>query len=134
MLLAHPLVGVGLDRFGPEYYSHYLPAYVKEFSEHYPLFWGHFHAHNNFLNFAAETGCLGLFSFLFLLFSILKLVYLKWKHLPSLHPGKNLSLGIFISLLTFLIHGLFDFTFKAESLALFWFLTGLVLRIDEEKS
>jgi putative inorganic carbon (hco3(-)) transporter len=61
MIKAHPLVGVGLERVGPEF-EHYVPADVPR-----PLPTGYYeHLHNIYYHFAAERGLPALAAILWL--------------------------------------------------------------------
>jgi O-antigen ligase len=73
MFLAHPLLGVGAGNYNNAY-SQYAVACWPE-----PLG----HAHNYYINVAAETGILGLVTFLALVVAAL---YLGWR---ATHPATN---------------------------------------------
>lgn len=86
---------------------------------------GHSHCHNIYLGLAAETGILGLLSFILLavyslilnLKLVIKLQY-NWM--------KFLLLGIAGSIIDFLIHGFVDYTLYGETGYLFGFFLGLI--------
>ena len=85
-------------------------------------------AYNIFLEIAIEIGLLGCFIFIFIfLLSFLKLHYLFWqKH-------SIFSLGIFISLIGLLTHGMVDTVFfRPQIFVPFWFLLASIDRIGSE--
>ncbi|MFH1613013.1 MAG: O-antigen ligase family protein [bacterium] len=133
MLKTNPITGVGLDRFRKEYYNNtkYETLEGKEYGKIEPDYKRHFHAHNNFLNFGAESGLLGLGFFVLLLFVFLETSFSAWKNYPPSSWKKNLTLGLFSGIIVLIIHGLFDFNLKAESGHLFWFLIGIIVLIKE---
>ncbi|MBM7556939.1 O-antigen ligase family protein [Halanaerobacter jeridensis] len=87
------------------------------------------HAHNNFLQLAAETGTLGLVTFIMLFFMIIKKLYFYYHKFVN----KNLkiyfiaTLGIVIS---YLGHGLTEYTLEDRiSSRLLWFIIGISMVI-----
>ncbi|MBL7198441.1 MAG: O-antigen ligase family protein [Candidatus Omnitrophica bacterium] len=105
-----PVIGIGLNT-----YSRVGPKYTKGEGGYYP--------HNSYLQLAAETGIIGLFSFLWIIIKLFKLGlhFLKDRKEP-------LILGLLTALLAFLIHSFFDVNLYALQLAtLFWFVLGLAI-------
>lgn len=74
--------------------------------------------HNEYLNIAANSGFLGLFSFLFLVMVILKYSFKKAKY-------GNLYLGIFATLVGFFFQSLFYYKI-VPTYFLFFLLTGII--------
>ncbi len=60
MFLAHPVLGVGIGNFPDVYASYYVTIFVNSLD----------HAHNYYINIAAETGAIGLTIYLFFLMAI----------------------------------------------------------------
>lgn len=60
MFLTHPLTGVGIGNYPDAYPSYYLTIFVNSLG----------HAHNYYINIAAETGAIGLITFLLFLVAI----------------------------------------------------------------
>lgn len=60
MFLTHPLTGVGIGNYPDAYPSYYLTIFVNSLG----------HAHNYYINIAAETGVIGLAAFLLFLIAI----------------------------------------------------------------
>ncbi len=86
-------------------------------------------AYNIFLEFAIETGIFGCLSFLCIfLISFLKLHYIFWK------DGELMALGIFISLVALLTHGIVDTVFfRPQVFIPYWFLIASVAKLDDIK-
>lgn len=91
---------------------------------------GGIYPHNSFLQMSAETGLIGLFAFLFVLFVFFKI------SLSYLNKNKNpLILGLASGILAFLVQSFFDTNLYALQLVvLFWFFLGLsiaIIKIDK---
>lgn len=86
-------------------------------------------AYNIFLEFALEIGFLGFFIALFIfLISFLKLHVIFWS------KGVFLGLGIFISLLGVLLHGMFDTVFFRPQIFIpFWLLISGIDKLENNK-
>ncbi|WP_245526686.1 O-antigen ligase family protein [Acetohalobium arabaticum] len=69
----HPVNGIGLGNFTDVYKKDYKQPNTASMA----------HAHNNFLNFLAETGIVGLAGFIYLLYSILKYLYINYLNLKQ---------------------------------------------------
>ncbi|HLZ22578.1 MAG TPA: O-antigen ligase family protein [Ktedonobacterales bacterium] len=99
MFAAHPILGVGA--------GNYNAAYARFAAADWPEPLGH--AHNYYINVAAETGALGLLTFL--AFTVVTL-YLGWcvAHTAVLAraPARALALGLFAVLVALTIHNLTD--------------------------
>src|SRR5579875_774185 len=54
MFLTHPILGVGIGNYPDAYTQYYITIFVNSLG----------HAHNYYINIAAETGIIGLFAFL----------------------------------------------------------------------
>lgn len=105
----YPLLGCGLNN-----YAVIVPSY-KSFEG------GGIYPHNSYLQMAAETGLLGLFSFLAVLFAFFRigLRYLSQKR-------DYLVLGVLSGVLAFLIHAFFDtHLYSLQLVVLFWYMLGL---------
>ncbi|MFB3786210.1 MAG: O-antigen ligase family protein [bacterium] len=118
--MSSPWVGTGLGTF-PLYFPAFRP---KELSFHLP-FQEFFveHAHNEYLETAAETGAIGLVSYLAVLVSVL--VYV-WRTLIRRRSRENLELlGLWSGMLGILIHNLFTVTLRfTPSAFLLWSFAG----------
>lgn len=98
----HPLAGVGIGNFS-----------LKETRS----------AHNSYLQIWAETGIVGIISWLIIIFIFLK------EGIKNFYFRKSLySLGILMSGLSFLLHNLIDYSFFIpQSIFLFWIIFGFTL-------
>jgi len=123
MFAAHPLLGVGIGNYPEAYGRYHVGAFVDPLG----------HAHNYFINIAAETGLLGLFAYtLFVTAGF----WLAWR--SFFHGRSPLSLGVAIGLVGVWVsstfHNLFDVLYVHEIPALLGLLMGLLIAavaIDE---
>jgi len=102
IILTHPLTGVGLGNFNLAY-SRY--------------------AHNSYLQIWAETGTLGIASFLWLVTALVKTGLDNLRH----SEDKRLAAGLIAAQAVFLFHNLFDFTFFLPEVALIWWVINGIL-------
>ena len=117
MIKEHPLTGIGPGRFKDEY-----AIRQPEGSVEIPQ-----HAHNTFLNIAAEMGFPALFSFLWLCIQLL-LVLRSQKLWKSDNPwDAGFAMGGISALASFFVYSLADNCFHRRTLLFFWFLIGLLL-------
>lgn len=125
MVMDHPLLGIGWGAYWMVYpnYDFYInDAAVKIV-----------HAHNMYLNFAAETGVFGFFSFMVFFFGTLwRALSFGKRREASLLNG--LMLGIGLAVLSIALNGLTDYVlFNIESSMLFWLLAAIVVLIGQER-
>jgi putative inorganic carbon (hco3(-)) transporter len=98
MLLEHPLLGVGVGNYAAAYDEYALPGWSEALG----------HAHNYYLNMAAEAGLLGLAALLFLLVEIFRSLA---RGLRIQRPGSfrhALLVGLLGSFIVLCVHNLFD--------------------------
>lgn len=124
MFKGYPVNGIGLGNFEDVYISQYKQPNTTATS----------HAHNNFLNFLAETGLIGLTGFLYLLYMILKFLYISYLKIEDKF-SKLFILATFGSVIgTFVIQGLTETNFtKAVVGRTVWFMIGLSVVIVKFK-
>jgi O-antigen ligase len=132
----HPLTGIGLDQF----LYVYNPQYVN------PLAWTErftSHPHNMVLDFWLRLGILGPLLLLWLLFTFFKTALDRTllKPLTAAKPASGppraasaglrraLTLGLFGSMLDFLVHGMVDNSFFVIDLAIIFCLSCAMLEI-----
>ncbi len=109
IILIHPIIGAGIGCFG---------LYNTEY------------AHNLYLQMWAENGILGLISFLWLIFAVLKTGLQEFRS----DKGKMYLASIVSSCVIFLVHNFADFTFYLPEISLIWWLQmGLCLPREENK-
>ena len=109
----YPLIGCGLNN-----YSVVAPKYKISY-------FGGGYTHNSYLQMAAETGLLGLSSFLWILFTFFKTGLRHFK------KSKNyLVLGLLSGILAFSVHAFFDtHLYSLQLVVLFWFMLGLAVAV-----
>ncbi|GEM_PF-1548409 len=115
-----PLTGIGWRNFGIVYEFYRLPlANVSHYS------------HNVFLQVMAETGLLGLMSFLYMVTIAFR------SGIRILNNGggnQGLKIGLFCAGCSFLIHNLVDISFYFSQAAFFWWMIlGLIVNFSAEK-
>ena len=116
-----PLLGQGLGIFGDSTFKYSVACYGRGL---YPQY-----AHNCYFQILAETGLVGLFSFLAMLTEIVRRVHIKLK--KEFDP---LLLGLFLALLAFLTNAFFDTQlFSLKTSILFWLLLAF-LAINSPKA
>jgi len=124
MIKAHPLIGVGVNNFMKNYKKY------KEIPE-YALTSDFMYAHNNFLHMAGEIGLVGLSIFFWFLYKLFGTNISIYRKLKSGYL-KNISLGLVLCLLAFLINGLTESSLYYSRVAMiFWYLIGFSLALDK---
>jgi O-antigen ligase len=102
MFAAHPILGVGAGNYDAAYAMYALPDWPDALG----------HAHNYYINAAAETGILGLVAFLALTSATLYLGWYAVSHtglsgaLPS--SQRAIALGLFGAVVALAVHNLTD--------------------------
>lgn len=123
----HFINGVGLGRFSIEYETKYLQPFTNTTC----------HAHNNILQFMAETGTLGLIAFIWLMSAIMIWLYKTYSRTTNLNH-RLFTLASFCGLIVFHIQGLTEFNYgDTETLRFFWFLVSInmaLVKIFKEKN
>ena len=115
-----PVFGCGLNT-----YSIVAPHYKLAAAE------AGIYPHNSYLQMAAETGIVGLTSFLWIILVLFK------SSLNSLKKIKdalycNVLIGLLAGMFGFLVHSFFDVNFYALQLAnLMWFIMGLIIAVQK---
>lgn len=120
MFMDHPFTGVGLGNFEEQNLKKYVSPLAKE--PDLP------HAHNNLLNFLAETGIFGFLAFSYLFYRLFR-VHLKFSN--HLNPMiKNFAIMAILFTTTFFVQGFTQYTFgDSVVVRFFWFLTGITFAI-----
>ncbi len=127
MFLDHPVNGVGLNNFNEVYNDGYRQPNTAADS----------HAHNNYLNILAETGFIGFFAFVYLVFTILKYLYDNFRNISGKF-SKGFILSIFSSFIgVFVVQGFTEYNFSKSVVGrTMWFLLALtivIIRLKNEK-
>jgi putative inorganic carbon (hco3(-)) transporter len=125
MVMDHPLLGIGWGAYWMVYpnYDFYINDAAVVIV----------HAHNMYLNFAAEIGVFGFLSFMVFFFGTLwRALFFGKRREESLLNG--LMLGIGLAVLSIALNGLTDYVlFNIESSMLFWLLAAIVVLIGQER-
>ncbi|HLY32635.1 MAG TPA: O-antigen ligase family protein, partial [Ktedonobacterales bacterium] len=152
MFLAHPLLGVGAGNYNAAYAHYTIPCWPEPLG----------HAHNYYINAAAETGLLGLLTFLALMGASL---YLGWRatHTSAAFPasptrfsfgdlslarlvttlaerasanttGRALALGLFAVLVALSVHNLTDDLFVHAMELQFALCLGCLVRLAKPQN
>ncbi len=126
MIEAHPFVGVGINTFMKNYKKYKeSPEYRNIITSDYV------YAHNNFLQMAGEMGLLGLSIFLWLIYKLFKESISIYGRLKN-SLLKNISLGLILCLVAFLINGLTESSLYYSRVAMiFWYLAGFSLAMGK---
>lgn len=114
MIQDYPLTGVGLGQFRKIYNEQYISPLSQE-----PF---HLHAHNSYLMYAAENGLINLLAFIYLLFSIGKLLFEKQK------LRDPVGIAVLAAFIAVLANSTVDSFFWATHLAkVLWLFIGIAL-------
>ena len=125
IFIRHPVIGNGLNTF----FNNYMKTRQDEYRDRKGSY-----AHNCYLQMAADTGLVGLFSFLWFAAAIL------WSSISFIRRCRDLfykalMIGLETGIAAFLIHSFFDTNLYSLNLAaLFWMAAGLtasVIRIKD---
>ena len=99
MFLSHPLIGVGIGNYPDAYPGYFITIFVNSLG----------HAHNYYINIAAETGAIGLTAYLLFLMAIfvtggssLQAISKKYKN------DRALAIGLLAALISVCVHNLVD--------------------------
>ncbi len=114
-----PIFGVGIRHF-PHLY---IPQALQQ---------GHLaldHAHSNYLHILATTGIVGICAYLYLWISALKISYLDQKNSNYGKLEQGIYLGIFASIVSLAVSGLFEYNFGTGQVRLAqWFLLAMLIQ------
>ncbi len=120
LLKDHLLLGAGLNGFKTVYSEHYV---LKQYTEAFQ------YPHNIFLTFWAETGILGLFSFLSIFISLIGMI------LRRLKSSEDQILGVcMLGILSYwFVHGLVDVPYFKNDLSMEFWIVAAVINIWASK-
>jgi O-antigen ligase len=126
MFKDHPINGVGLGNFKKVYLSKYKQPHTDSTA----------HAHNNFFHYLAETGIIGFTAFIYLLYAILRCLYLNYlERKPGF--GKLLVLATLGGVIgVYVIQGFTETNFQRAvvktTIWLFVALSVVIAKLDKE--
>jgi putative inorganic carbon (hco3(-)) transporter len=119
IFLHRPIAGVGFNNFGG-FYEKYKPEGSPTFG----------HAHNDFLNVAANAGIIGLVAFVGLMFSILRNLIRNFKRTKEKF-SLGISNAVFVSFVAYLVASQFQcYYIDAVDGLIFFFVLGLGQTVD----
>jgi O-antigen ligase len=120
MVSDNPLLGVGIGNYVPVYPAYALPGWEDPMG----------HAHNYYLNIAAEAGLLGLGGYLFLWGAIF---WHGWRvYRRAEEQWRSITLGILGVMVAFGVHSLFDNLYVHGMNIHLVLLLGLLTVIDKK--
>jgi len=96
MVSDHPWLGVGVGNYVPVYPAYAVPGWKDPLG----------HAHNYYLNMAAEAGLLGLAAYVVFLLACFRQGWSATRRLAG--PSQGVALGVLGALTAFAVHSLFD--------------------------
>ena len=103
-------MGVGMGNYLTEYQQVYISPLAKEPDQG--------HAHNNFMQYFAENGIVGLLSYLGLLIAFFTW---SWKRRKNIY-----AMIMFTSTLALVLYSLTDYTFAGYgAMRLYWLIMGI---------
>mgnify|MGYP004546337869 FL=1 len=110
MGMDHPIMGVGKGNYIAEYQQVYISPLATEPDQG--------HAHNNFMQYLAENGIVGLLSYLGLLTAFFTW---SWKRRKNIY-----AMMMFTSTLALVLYSLTDYTFAGYgAMRLYWLIMGI---------
>ena len=115
MFANNPFLGVGIGNYPRAYETYALQGWPS----------GVGHAHNYYLNLAAEGGLLTFTTFMLFLILVWRLAVRAWRHAPN-EWGRILGLGLLGSVAAFSAHSLVDSLFVHSIGILLGILLGLL--------
>ena len=122
MIKDRPILGQGVNTFMANYLTYWVGG------QRQPRY-----AHNCYLQVAAETGLVGLISFLWFLGLLGALLVDRLTRLQAVSEGQ-LLIGLFTGLLAFAIQAAVDTNFYSlRQAALFWVLTGVAISLGMQR-
>lgn len=119
----HWINGVGLDRFEEEYITNYKqPLEIRN-----PC-----HAHNNILQYMAETGTLGLIAFVWLMVAIVIWLYKNYQSISNVN-WRLFPLASLCGMISYNIQGLTEVNYGTGDITRFlWLIIALNVVIVEQ--
>ena len=118
MIKDYPVLGVGTDNFKNIYQKEYISPMANEPNLE--------HAHNTYLEYAAENGIIGITSFILMMGYFLYLGWNMWRKNKKLY-----GLITACIIMVILLHGLTEFVFAHIIIAnIFWPLLGTCMKLS----
>lgn len=117
IFLDNPIIGTGLNTFSQVF------SLYQEKAGYFSI-----NPHNYYLQLLAETGMIGFSTFIILVISILYMSFKAFRNSESIFKG--ISLGLFVSIISSLLHISVDIEWSVASIPiLFWIEVGCLISI-----
>ncbi len=126
--LKYPFFGSGVETFGYSYYN--VRPVAHNYTSETDFLYNK--AHNEYLNFLATTGFLGLATYLFLIFSIISSLRVSASAEPKQSPTTKLSTPLILGFISILITNYFGFS--VVNIGLFFFLFPAIYLSTQSKN
>ncbi len=108
MFFAHPILGVGIGNYADAYPHYFVTIFMDPLG----------HAHNYYINIAAETGSIGLIAYLLFLLATFVAGGRAYQHISRmqapqkivqmLRNDRALAIGLLAALISVCVHNIFD--------------------------
>jgi O-antigen ligase/Tfp pilus assembly protein PilF len=126
MIKDRPLFGSGLGTF-PLHYLNYQADFLQNNPGYLQFLGKAAEAHNEYLQIWAETGIIGLLSFLLIIIIFYRTNLDLIKKIKTIE-GKIIVIGLISGVTVTLVHSIFSFPFHIPAVgAAFWFLIGITV-------
>jgi O-antigen ligase len=115
------------------FFGHGINTFMRVFQAYRGNNLGPTYAHNCFIQLAAETGAIGLFSFLWI---IVRMLHCSLKNMKNIFEYDQnfgvLAIGLLSGIFAFLVHSFFDTHLYSLQLSVYlWFLIGMLLTVHK---
>ena len=122
MFLNHPLIGVGIGNYPDAYPGYFITIFVNSLG----------HAHNYYINIAAETGSIGLTAYLLFLMAIFVTGGSAFQAISKniLKNDRALAIGLLAALISVCIHNLVDDLYVHSLTNLMALLLIVLIRLE----
>ncbi|MCC7103524.1 MAG: O-antigen ligase family protein [Chloroflexi bacterium] len=124
MFLEQPWLGVGAGNYPARYEEYMMPGWVQPLG----------HAHNYYLNMAAETGIVGLLALVGALATVFRAIAGGLKRAALGSESRALLTGLLGSLTVLMVHNLFDNLLVHGMAVQIGALAGLVVAVASQSS
>ncbi len=122
MFLNHPLIGVGIGNYPDAYPGYFITIFVNSLG----------HAHNYYINIAAETGSIGLTAYLLFLMAIFVTGGSALQAISKnlLKNDRALAIGLLAALISVCVHNLVDDLYVHSLTNLMALLLIVLIRLE----
>lgn len=116
------------------FFGHGINTYMRIFQEYSrEAKWSPTYAHNCFLQLIAETGILGLMSFLYIFVELFRNVLRQIEDQKIQGELRLILIGLLSGMVAFLIQSFFDTTLYSLQLSIyFWYMVGILMTANSQ--